>query len=65
MTDNLYYKVVQTAVDDPLDQEISNRVSDLNDFFNGRDFENYIYSVEKLSDEEFLETETDFRGENL
>lgn len=57
---NPYYKV--TCFDESYpysgtEIEISNRVLDLNEFFKNADFENRTFTVEKLSDEEFEETE--------
>ena len=54
---NPYYKVTATEISEYNEQEISNRVEDLNNFFKYADFESFDYKVEKLSDEEFLETE--------
>lgn len=54
---NPYYKIIVTANWDYMDKEIHNRVKDLNEFFKNQDFESFNFEVEKLSDEEFLETE--------
>lgn len=54
---NPYYKITVTANWQYNDKEIYNRVEDLNEWFKNADFESFYYQVEKLTDEEFLETE--------
>lgn len=53
---NKYFKVIVRDIETG-EVEESNRVEDLNEFIKSYNTEYYTFEVEKLSDEEFKETE--------
>lgn len=54
-----YWKITQINNETGLDEEVNNRVIDLNAFFMNRNegIESYLWKLEKLTKKEFEETE--------
>lgn len=52
-----FWKVTRIDADTGQDDEVDNRVKDLNNYFKREADEDFLFKVEKLSKEEYEETE--------